>query len=720
MYEFKTKREPFARGFLSCESDNVSKKCAAGMLAAAKEMELRIDTRLGLCQTKIDLGAYYDHDGLHIWRGHYDNLIERYPEEKEDLQYLKDNFYHAVKQQKCWTPTPEQAANREEEYMWAGGVGGHANPDHADVCRFGTDALRARIEKYRAENPGKDDFYDACSMSMDALDVFAERYRDEALRLLEEESDPEVVLRLKKIADTFDHAPKCPCRDFAEAVIVFTLVFDFDGQDSPGHFDQYMYDFWKVTDSELRLKYLDSIWEYFHNVRAWNLTVSGSDEDWNDLTNDLTYAVLDVTREKRYHTPNLTVRLHRNSPEKLIDAVYRALATGCGLPAVYNDEVVIPALERLGIPSADAHLYVMNGCNQIDIQGKSHMGLEDGQFTVAKAVEFALHNGRSNRTGSELGLKTGDAADFKTFEDFYRAVIAQTDYIIDLITDLSNRAQRAYGESFPAPLRSMLIDGCLEKGLEYKNRGPLYGHGQILVQGIADAVDSIAAVKRYVYDEKRFTMAELVDALEKNFEGYDDIYHILKQNDRRFGNDIEEVDRIAGDLIDHVNRRLLTMPTFRGGFFSGGCSPYVDAPTCGKALGALPNGLKKEERLIADSIGATPGRDVNGPTALINSCLAFDHTLPGSGFILNLKFDKTVFASAAGEATFKALLKSYFERKGQMITVTAVSAEELKDAQINPDNHKDLIVRVGGYSDLFINLSEKLQENVIARTEYRV
>jgi len=161
---------------------------------------------------------------------------------------------------------------------------------------------------------------------------------------------------------------------------------------------------------------------------------------------------------------------------------------------------------------------------------------------------------------------------------------------------------------------------------------------------------------------------------------------------------------------------LLTIKTFRGGHYSGGCSPFVDAPKCGESLGALPNGLKKEEKIIADSIGATPGRDINGPTALLNSCLSFDHTLPGSGFILNLKFDRSIFNSAKGKVAFIALWKNYFERKGQMITATVVSADELLDAQKNPDAHRDLIVRVGGYCDYFVNISKGLQDNVIART----
>ena len=717
MYEFKTKKEPFARGFLNCESENLSKKTAAGMLLTAKERELDLDLELGLCYGNMWYGTMYEFTGIHAWGDRYDELAERYPEEKDDFMYIKENMVPYAEEQYNWgKDRTDFYANGKEGYMWAGGWEGHANPDHADVCHFGTDALRAKIEKYRALNPGKDDFYDACSMTMDSLDILAERYREKALEMLETETDPENIDKLKMIIKTFEHSPKAPCRDFAEAVIVFALVYTADGLDSPGWFDQYMYDFWKVTDSELRLKYLNYIWEFFHNTRAWNLTISGSDENWNDLTNDLSYAILKITKEKKYQTPNLTMRCHRNTPEELYAAAYETLATGCGLPGLYNDEAVVPALERLGIPSADAHMYVMNGCNQIDIQGKSHMGLEDGQFTVAKAVEFALNNGVSNRTGADLGAKTGDPRSFESYEDFYAAFIKQLDFIIELITDMANTAQKHHSVHLPGPFRCVLIDGCLEKGLEYKNGGPLYGNGQILLQGFAEAVDSIAAVKKFVYEEKRFTMAELVDALNNNFEGYDELYHVLKNNNIRFGNDIEYVDSIAAEVMNYINNKLLTIPTFRGGHYSGGCSPFVDAPKCGESLGALPNGLKKEERLIADSIGATPGCDVNGPTALLNSCLGFDHTLPGSGFILNLKFDRSIFNSEIGKAAFIALWKNYFDRKGQMITATVVSADELIDAQKNPENHKDLIVRVGGYCDYFVNISKGLQDNVIART----
>ena len=717
MIEFKTKLEPFARGFINCESDYFGKKCAAGWVQQAKEGNIKINMRTGLCTIDND-SVLFNYTGL--WC--FDELKDEFkdhPEDKEDLDII-------AKEIEPWTQKHNlsrylndlESRNYCEGHITGGYWEGHAVPDFVDVCRYGTDYLREKIEANRALNPGKDDFYDSCILSMDVFDILGERYSNLAKEYLKNRTDPEEVEKLNTIIRTFDHAPQRPCRDFAEAVIVLVMVLCVDGNDSPGYFDQYMYDFWKVTDSDIRRKYLDAIWEYFHETRIWNLTIAGSDENWNDMSNDLTYAILDIVTEKKYQTPNLTARLHRNSPKKLIEAIYRSLATGCGLPGIYNDEAVCVALERLGIPPVDSHRYVMNGCNQIDIQGKSHMGLEDGEVIMAKAVEFTLFNGVSGKTGNKLGLETGDPTTFESFDEFYDAFTKQMDYMINVIVGICNAAQKEQADNIPGPLRSVLIEGCLEKGLEYKNRGPIYGHGQILIQAFAETVDSLANIKKYVYDDKRYTMAEVVDAMNKDYVGYDEMYHTFKNSEMKFGNDIEYVDSIARDVMDHFNSELLKKPTYRGGFYSSGCSPFVNAPGAGRKLGTLPNGLKTDECLIADSIGATPGCDTHGPTALLNSCLSFDQTLPGSGFILNLKFDRAIFNSSEGEEVFESLLKSYFDRKGQMVTATVVSREELLDAQIHPEDHRDLIVRVGGYCDYFVNINKSLQENVIARTSH--
>ena len=518
------------------------------------------------------------------------------------------------------------------------------------------------------------------------------------------------------MAKAFETVPKKPAYDFTSAMCSFMLIFALDGSDSPGRFDQYMYPAYSKTENKEEISdLLDRLWDYFHDHRSWNLCISGSDENWNDESNRLTYDILDIVRKKGYNTPNLTCRIHRNTPDKLWNAIADTLATGTGLPALYNDDVVCAALEKIGIPPEDSHDYCMNGCNQIDILGKSHMGLEDGEVVFAKCLEFALHNGVNAMNGEKVSIKTGDPRTFATYERFERAFMDQLEYVTYNSCSSANTYQHLRGVFEPHPFRSCLIEGCLEKGRDYRNGGPLYNHGQILAEGIADAGDSLYAVKKLVYDEKKYTMSELIDALSKNFEGYEQLHHDFK-NCEKFGNDIENVDRITARALNRFFTVLKRNNTYRGGVFTGGCSTFNRAAGYGCQTAALPNGKLKGEPLLADSIAATPGRDTNGPTAQIKSVLRYNHTDACSGFVFQNKFEKKMFNSEKGKASFIALAKTFFSYGGQQYTVTVVSPKDLLDAKEHPDNHRNLIVRVGGYSDYFVNLNEALQDNVIKRT----
>jgi formate C-acetyltransferase len=494
------------------------------------------------------------------------------------------------------------------------------------------------------------------------------------------------------------------------------LVFALDGSDSPGRFDQYMYPAYCATADKSEVPaLLEKLWEYFHDHRSWNLCISGSDENWNDETNELTYEILAVTRKKRCQTPNLTLRVHRNTPERLWQAIAETLAVGTGLPALYNDEVVCTALEKIGIPPRDSHDYCMNGCNQIDIFGKSHMGLEDGEVMFAKCLELTLHNGTDAMTGEKISIETGDCTQFADYESFEQAFIDQMEYVTYQACADANNAQHSRGAFEAHPLRSCLIEGCFEKGRDYRNGGPLYNHGQILAEGIADAGDSLYAVKKLVYDEKKYTMQQLLAALDADFEGFRHLHHDFA-GCAKFGNDIEAVDVITARVFNRFLTVLKRHNTYRGGVFTGGCSTFVRAPGYGRTTAALPNGKKKGEPLLADCIGATPGRDTNGPTALINSVLRYNHDDCGSGFVFQTKYNKSLFATEQGRDTFVALAKAFFEGGGQQFTASVVSPEDLKDAKLHPENHRDLIVRVGGYSDYFVNLTEDLQDSVLERT----
>lgn len=721
MYNFRITDEPFATGYLCADSDSRHVRTGCGYKEAAKTMKLVINDELGLAWAEWGDMACFSHcyGGQIVIESRLREKAEKHPEFAEDYIYIIEN----MKKHSAGTYLWDSYTEHEKDLWntatgWGGIWSGHSVPDLVDFMRLGTDKMRERILEVRENNTDVADLYDGMLYTLDGIDILGERIHNEALKLYAKADSDEKKHKLKRLIDTFSHCPKGPAKTFAEAVAVYVFVFNLDGIDSPGHFDWYMEDFWNRSDYAESREALEDLWIFFHNTRTWNLCISGSDENWNDKTNALSYEILDVCAKYKFETPNLTMRCHRNTPEKLLRAAMKAIGSGTAMPTLYNDEAVCPALERLGIPPRDAHEYVMNGCNQIDIQGKSHMGLEDGEVNIGMAVEYAIFNGINQKTKKLVGIETGKAEELDTFEKFYGAVKAQMEYIIDCVCNMSNKIQRLHAKVGSYPIRSMTTAGCIEKGRDYKDGGPLYGHGQILAHGVPDSVDSIVNIKKFVYEDHKYTLAEVRDALAANYEGFEEMYLTFKNSGLNFGNDIDYVDTVARDLINHYNSYLLTKPTVRGGFFSGGCSPFEDIARCGGAVGALPNGKKANENTYGDSIGATPGRDVNGPTALLKSCLSFDHTLPASGFILNIRFDSALFNSEKGADGFLALYKAYFEGKGQQLSVTVLNRDELLDAKVNPEAHKGLIVRVGGFSGVFVNLSPELQDNIIARTDH--
>jgi formate C-acetyltransferase len=345
------------------------------------------------------------------------------------------------------------------------------------------------------------------------------------------------------------------------------------------------------------------------------------------------------------------------------------------------------------------------------------MGLEDGDVNFGKCLELALHDGVDSLSGKQVSIHTGDATKFTTYEQLLAAFYGQMDFVDDTLIAISNSAQMAYAEFAPSPWRSCLIAGCLEKGQDYKNGGPLYGDAQFLSFGMPETADSLAAIKKYVFEEKRFTMAEVVDALRKDFEGYEELYNVLSRGPK-FGNDDPYVDTIMTQITDHWFAHLKAHRTFRGGVYTGGCSTFTGSPGMGKQTGALPCGHRAGEAAYSDSINAELGQDRHGPTAAIKSALSYDQTEVTSGFVMQLRFEKKLFATEKGQDSFLQLAKSYFQNGGQQLSINVLSAEELRDAQLHPEKYGDLVVRVGGYSDYFTRLNKDLQDNIIARTSH--
>ena len=712
------KIDPFLYGYFLDKSLEIGERVGLALLHASKNLEIRFSNQLlpdTAFITESGSSGYAPSEGLWFSDENIMKLSEKYPEHKEALDHYIEEikiFRSKARMLNCQTTDTLNESGAE----WGGGWGGHCNPDYGRIINFGTNHIRGIIAENRDKYPDEAWFYRSCSYLLDAFDIFGERYREIALQNAEKCENADNKAFYLRMAKAFETVPKKPAYDFMSAMCSFMLVFALDGSDSPGRFDQYMYPaFEKTGNKEEVIDLLDRLWEYFKDHRSWNLCISGSDKNWNDESNELTYEILAMVRKKGYNTPNLTCRVHKNTPDKLWNAIADTLAIGTGLPALYNDNVVCLALEKIGIPPEDSHDYCMNGCNQIDILGKSHMGLEDGEVIFTKCLEFALHNGVDAMSGEKISVETGDPRTFDTYERFERAFMDQLEFVTYNSCGSANRWQHMRGVFQPHPLRSCLIEGCLEKGRDYRNGGPLYNHGQILAEGIADTGDSLYAVKKLIFDEKKYTMAELINALNANFEGYEQLHHDFK-NCEKFGNDIEEVDEITARALNRFFTVLKRNKTYKGGIFTGGCSPFNRVANYGRKTAALPNGKLKGEPLLADSIAATPGRDTNGPTALIKSALKYNHIDACSGFVFQNKFEKNMFSSEKGKASFIALAKAFFAGDGQQYTVTVVSPEDLIDAKEHPENHRNLIVRVGGYSDYFTNLTPELQDNVIKRT----
>ena len=710
--------DPFLYGYFLDETLEHGERVGLALLYAAKNIEIKFSDQLlpsTTFETKYETSSYKPSEGLQFNIENILKLSEKYPEHKETLKnYIRKISVFNSKASRLYSEATEEL-NRSGA-QWGGGWGGHANPDYGRIINFGTEYIRTIIEKSNKKYPDEAWFYRSCSYALDALDIIGERYREEAVKKAEECNNEDDKAFLLHMATAFEKVPKKPAYDFTSAMCSFMLIFALDGNDSPGRFDQYMYPSYLKTDNKDEVtNLLDRLWDYFRDHRSWNLCISGSDNNWNDESNELTYEILAMVRKKGYNTPNLTCRVHKNTPDRLWSAIADTLATGTGLPALYNDDTVCVALEKIGIPPEDSHDYCMNGCNQIDIFGKSHMGLEDGEVLFTKCLEFALYNGTDPMTGEKISIETGDPVEFKTYEEFERAFIEQLEFVTYNSCSSANTYQHLRGLYEPHPLRSCLIEGCIEKGRDYRNGGPLYNHGQILAEGIADTGDSLYAVKKLIFDEKKYTMAQLIDALNANFIGFEQLHHDFKSCEK-FGNDIQEVDTITAKALNRFFTVLKRNNTYRGGVFTGGCSTFSRAANYGRRTGALPNGKPKGEPLLADSIAATPGRDTQGPTAQIKSVLRYNHFDACSGFVFQNKFEKKMFNTEKGKAAFISLARAFFAGGGQQYTVTVVSPEDLIDAKAHPEKHSNLIVRVGGYSDYFVNLDEGLQNNVIERT----
>ncbi len=668
---------------------------------------------------------------------------------------------------------------------------GHVTVKYGKVLEVGfggiideANAEKATMDFGDADYTTKTAMLDAVIMSCEAAITYARRYAELARKMAASESDSARRAELLVIADNCERVPECGARSFYEACQSFWFVqmllqTESSGHSiSPGRFDQYMYPYYKADiDSgkitrEFAQELMDCVWiklndlskcrdaasaegfagySMFQNLIAGGQTVCGE-----DATNDLSFMCIDATMHVMLPAPSFSVRIWNKTPHEFLIRAAELTRTGIGLPAYYNDEVIIPSLMSRGLTLEDARDYNIIGCVEPQKSGKTWGWHDAAFFNMLKPMELVFGNGKLD--GVDVGVKTGDVAGFKSFDEFFNAYKAQMEYTIALMVNADNAIDVAHAERCPLPFLASMIDDCMKRGKTPEQGGAVYNFTGPQGFGIANVADAMYAIKKLVFEEKKFTLAELKDAMEHNFgkggtdvgaltekvarelakngvsvnekivaeiydavknkgadPKYDAIREMILAQDA-YGNDVDEVDAIAREAAYTYTKPLLKYKNPRGGIFHAGLYPVSANVPLGAQTGATPDG-RYAYTPVADGVSPTAGRDVNGPTASANSVSKLDHGIASNGTLFNMKFHPSALAGDVGLENFAALVETYFEMKGSHMQFNVVSRETLIDAQKNPENYKSLVVRVAGYSALFTTLSKSLQDDIINRTE---
>jgi pyruvate formate-lyase/glycerol dehydratase family glycyl radical enzyme len=586
----------------------------------------------------------------------------------------------------------------------------------------------------------------AMSICADAIIRLAERYAESALEIAGRESDPQRHEELKRIADVCSHVPRNAPRDFWEALQFYWFVHlgvitELNTWDSfsPGRLDQNLYPFYKkgledrTLTPEKAKELLECLWVKFNNHPAppkvgvtaaesgtYNdfaaIDLGGLRPDGSDGVNELTYLVLDVIDEMRLIQPSSNVQLSKKSPDLVLERACEIVRRGWGQPSIFNADLVVEELVRQGKSIEDARTGGTSGCVETGCFGKEAYILT-GYFNLAKVLEVTLNNGLDPRTGKRIGLETGDPSHFESFENLFDAFRKQLKNFVDIKVKGNSIIERLYANHMPAPFLSTLIDDCVKRGKDYNDGGARYNSSYIMGVGIGTLADSLAAIKYHVFDEKELSITTLLQALKDDFQGNEKVRLLLWNKTPKYGNDDDYADdllRAAFNMFyDEINGRGNTRGgLYRVNYLSTTCHIYFGAVT-----GATPDGRRAGEP-VSEGVSPVQGADRHGPTAVIKSVAKMDQVRTG-GTLLNQKFTPMLLEGDQGIEDLSHLVRAYFKLDGHHIQFNVVTSETLRDAQTNPDKHRDLIVRVAGYSDYFCDLNKALQDEIIARTEHK-
>lgn len=631
---------------------------------------------------------------------------------------------------------------------------GHLNPDYYNLIRNGLGYYKDLCKKKIAENPvespadlAKVDFWQAVIITIDAAVEFSNRYSNLAMNLALEEKSPARKAELIEISEICKNVPLNPAKNFHEAIQFVWFMHLVMCIETNGHgmsfnrFDQYINDFYvqdkkKGILTEERaceiiecffiktndiIKVRDNGYSAaFAGYPVWqNLMIGGQLSDGSDATNETSFLVLKSNRDVQTSQPTVSVRWHEGLNEELFDYAMQMIQDGLSTPAFFNDNLVIPMMQKKwGCSLEEARNWSIVACVQTSIPGASDGGSTAGYVTPLKALELVLHNGVDPVTGKQIGLKTGDPHDFKTLDEIRDAVYAQVDHFIDIVLKEFDIVGSLHALREPAPFASMTINDCIEKGKSVQEGGAKYSGAAVAICGIGNTADALAAIDTLIFKEKKLTMDELLEALDCNFEGKEDIRLMLKNKAPKYGNDDDYVDAIAAGILKHYRDYV---KTYHGDSRNGQLYAVVESQSFnvaqGKSIKASADG-RFDFAPVNDNCSPVNGCELNGPTATVKSVGKLDQMNAENGSLYNIRFEPRSVQGAKGRETLKSVVKTYFENMGEHIQINVINNETLRAAQKNPEEYRDILVRVAGYLGYFTDLDEDVQNDIISRTAH--
>jgi len=631
-------------------------------------------------------------------------------------------------------------------------VQGHLVLGHGNVMRQGFSGIKERakqhLEQLQTENPDERrnaDFLQAVIICSEGAIAFAGRFAGETMKLAEKEADPGRRDELLRIADNCRWVPANPPRTFYEAIqclwftqVIAQISYGMAGTFALGRVDQYLYPFYKrdveqgiITKEEalelieeLELKLTSNILllpEVGLEVSSTlgtspqPITIGGLTKDGKDATNELSWMILEASEKLKGVINNLAIRIHGKTAEDFMLRACRVYRSTSG-QAFYNDEAIIPALLSDGYSLEDARDYAIVGCVEPTGSGDTFACTGGHDLKLGGVLEIVLTNGGYRLMGGQ-GLPTGDPTRFETFDEFMDAFRRQLEHNVKMAVDAVNIKDAIYQAEFPAPFVSATLTGCVESGRDATDGGARYNFGSITARGLGTTADSLAAIKKLVFDDQVLTMSELVELLETNFERKDELRHLLINRAPKYGNDDDYVDLIAKEIAELFCREVTEHQSIRGGHFRPSFYSYGTHVLDGLFLGATPDGRMAGEA-ISNGISPVNAREKKGPTAVLNSAAKLEHTLISNGNALNLRLLPSLVQDEAALGKVASLVRTYFHLGGMHLQFNVVSREMLEDAQKHPQDHRDLVVRVSGYSAFFTDLGKLIQDDIIARTEF--